>query len=121
MDPMYAGATAGVVSIIDQVSKLDWAFILSGVGIAEVVLGNIERKGVSKKRSWLFPLVLGLFIGAVNHIALAGDALSGISYIAGAIKSSLTYGGWVAFSYYFTLRPIKYAGDWLKRRSQGAK
>jgi hypothetical protein len=121
VDTVYTSAMIGVTSILDQISRLNWAFILSGVGIVEGVLGNFRRRGVTKSWAWMFPLTLGLLIGATEYLAANGKDHTGIQYVAKIVQSALTYCGWVTFSYYFTLRPIKYAGDWIKRRSKGSQ
>lgn len=105
--------------VVEQVSSLNWALILSGVGIVEGVLGGYRKRGVNKVWAWAFPLFLGLSIGAVEYLAVHSREAFGVQYAAQVAESSLTYCGWVTFSYYFTLRPIKYAGDWIKRRSAG--
>ncbi len=118
MEDLYTGAVTRVIGIMDQISALNWALILSGVGIVEGVLGNIKRTGKPKKWTWLFPLILGLLIGIVSYAADHGKDTDGFQYFARICVSALMYCGWVTFAYYITLRPIKYLGDWAKRKSQ---
>lgn len=119
MEDFYSGAVTRVMSVMDQISALNWALILSGVGIVEGVRGSLKRRGKAASWAWTFPLILGALIGIVTYVADFGKNAVGLQYFAKVCVSALMYCGWVTLAYFITLRPIKYLGDWAKRKSQG--
>jgi hypothetical protein len=117
MDDLYNSAVAQANTIMTQIASLKWVLILSGVGVVEGITKNIKRTGSNKKGVWLIPLLIGTLAGVVSFISDSPKYSGTLQLFAKATESAIVYCGWVTFAYYFTLRPIKYLGDWIKRKS----
>jgi hypothetical protein len=108
--------TSLMAGLTEQILKLDFVALFAGVGLCEIFVKQARQGKIQK--GWIVPVIVGVLFGVARYIDTATLSLS-IGYVVGAADMAVKYIGWIAGLYLF-IRPIKYAGDWIKRRSTGA-
>lgn len=112
-----------VKSIADQIAGLNWPLIMSAVGVIEGMGNQFKKHERVPKNFWLVPMLMGAFVGLIEYMTFSqfSKGVDGmlIPWYWLLTRSLTIYCGWTIIAYYVTIRPLRYAGDWLKRKAAG--